>query len=120
VAPATVAPVSVAAARAAVADVISSYARAIESRDVAAVRGVYPGLTPAQQKAWERFFKAARNLKALFTVEELDVSGAVAQARVRGTYEYQNATLHRPERAPVTFTALLTRDALGWRLAAVR
>jgi hypothetical protein len=38
---------------------------------------------------------------------------------VRGSYEFQNRSPNRAERAPVRFRATVTRSAEGWRLRAV-
>jgi len=52
---------------------IAAYARALESRDAGQVRRVYPGLSASQQRGWEDFFKAVRNLKADLRVTTVDV-----------------------------------------------
>jgi serine/threonine protein kinase len=99
---------------------VDSYARALESRDITQVRSAYPGLTTAQQESWQRFFDRVRNLKASLIITEVSVSGTTAEATIGGVYEYDNATTGRAERRPVTFAAILTRDANGWRLSTIR
>jgi hypothetical protein len=99
---------------------VDSYARALESRDITQVRSAYPGLTTAQQESWQRFFDRVRNLKASLIITEVSVSGTTAEATIGGVYEYDNATTGRAERRPVTFAAILTRDANGWRLTTIR
>ncbi|MBI4421010.1 MAG: hypothetical protein HY560_09310 [Gemmatimonadetes bacterium] len=100
--------------------VIGDYARALESGDVAVVRRAYPGLTAAQQRGWEQFFKTVRNLKANLRVVQLDARGKVADATINGTYEYQNTSTGRSERQPVTFRVSLEQVAAGWRIASIR
>jgi hypothetical protein len=100
--------------------VISDYAGAIESQSVAAIRRVYPGMTPAQQQGWERFFGDVREMKAQLSVGQLDVSGGTAEAQISGTYTYLNTTSGRSERQPVSFRASLRREGTGWRIAAIR
>src|SRR2546428_473259 len=100
--------------------VIDDYARPLESRDVNQVRHAYPGLTAAQQQAWQDFFQSTRNLKAGLTVSAVHLSGLTAEAIVSGVYEYDNASTGRGERRAVTFRAILVVDSAGWRLTAIR
>jgi serine/threonine-protein kinase len=102
-----------------VAPVFETYARAIEARDVAAIRRVYPGLTGDQQRGFEQFFEAARKLDVTFKVASVEGSATIADAHVSGTYEYESST-GRVERQPVSFVARLRRDGNTWRLVSVR
>ena len=60
-----------------VAPIFESYARAIEARDVAAIRRVYPGLTADQQRGFEQFFEAARKLDVTFRVASVEGSATI-------------------------------------------
>ena len=95
------------------------YARAIESRDIAAVRRAYPGITDAQERGFRQFFDVARGLHVTFAVSGVDVAGSTADARLTGTYEYSTTDGQR-QRQPVDFAATLRHDATGWRFASVR
>ena len=78
----------------------------------------YPGLTAEQQKGFEQFFQSVRSLRAAFTVSRVDVTGATAEARVSGAYDFVGSdgkTQHRP----ITFRATLRRDGGIWQLVAV-
>ncbi len=98
---------------------VAEYGGAIESRDLARLERVYPGMTEAQRRAWAAFFGSATDLRARLVVDEVTVTGATALARVRGTYEYENARPRRAERAAVSFTATLAREGEAWRVRAV-
>jgi serine/threonine protein kinase len=111
---------SLAEQRAAIADVIESYGRAIEARDMAAIRKVYPGITAAQQRDWQQFFSTVQNVKVSLAVAQLDITGATADARIAGTYTYANTSTRRSEEQRVSFRATLRRDAGAWRLTAIR
>ena len=100
------------------APTVEAYARAIESRDVAAIRRVYPGLTAEQQRGFEQFFQAARRLNVTFRITNVESSGSSADARLSGSYQYENAS-GRVERQPVSFVATLRRDGPSWRLISV-
>jgi eukaryotic-like serine/threonine-protein kinase len=102
-----------------VAPVFEAYARAIESRDVSAIRRVYPGLTSDQQRGFEQFFEAARKINVTFRVASVDGTPSAADVRVTGRYEYESAT-GRAERQGVSFAATLRRDGAAWRLVSLR
>jgi eukaryotic-like serine/threonine-protein kinase len=99
--------------------VVATYARAIESRDVAEVRRAYPGATQAQLKGFDDFFKTLRSLRASFSVGSLDVQGDGAEARLSGTYDYLT-NAGKSDRQSVSFQASFRRDAAGWKLTSVR
>ena len=102
-----------------VAPVIESYARAIESRDVSAIRRVYPGLTSDQQRGFEQFFESARRINVTFRVTNVDGTASTADVRVSGRYEYETSS-GRTERTPVSFATTLRREGAGWRMVALR
>ncbi|PYP54395.1 MAG: hypothetical protein DMD39_01335 [Gemmatimonadetes bacterium] len=98
---------------------VEAYARAIESRDISAIRRVYPGLTSDQQRNFEQFFQSARNINVTFRVANVEASGYSADARLVGTYEYVTSA-GKTERQPVSFAATLRHDGNAWRLVSVR
>jgi hypothetical protein len=101
------------------APVFDAYARAIESRDLAAIRRVYPGLTADQQHGFEQFFQSARKIDVTFRVANVESTGSSAEARLAGSYEYESVT-GKVERTPVNFAATLRRDGSEWRLVSLR
>jgi hypothetical protein len=102
-----------------VAPVFESYARAIESRDVSAIRRVYPALTAEQQRGFEQFFESARKINVTFRVASVDGTASGADVRVTGSYQYESSS-GRAERQGVSFAATLRRDGSGWRMVALR
>jgi len=102
-----------------VAPAVEAYARAIESRNIAAIRRVTPGLTSDRQRSFEQLFQAARSINVTLRVASLDASGASANARLVGNYEYITAE-GRKERQPVSLAAMLRHDGNAWRLVSVR
>jgi serine/threonine-protein kinase len=103
----------------AVAGVVAAYARAIESRDIGAVRRAYPGLTGDQARGFEQFFDGTRSINVTFRVVGLEANGNSADARLVGSYEYVTTT-GKTERQPVSFAATLRNDGSSWRLVSVR
>ena len=98
---------------------LASYARAIESRSIAEIRRVYPGMTANQQQGWEQFFPSVRNLRARLAIARLDVNDNSADFSVTGTYEYEGGS-GRTERQPASFRAIAVLEGGVWRLRSVR
>jgi eukaryotic-like serine/threonine-protein kinase len=101
-----------------IAPSVQAYARAIESKDIGAVRHAYPGLTSAQQGQLETFFQAARTIDAKLRISSLDASPNSAEARVVGSYDYVTSE-GRSETRPVSFAMSLRREGSGWRVVSV-
>jgi serine/threonine-protein kinase len=97
---------------------VTAYAAAIESKNIGELRRAYPGLTSAQQRVWQQFFRSVRgDVKAQLQVARLDVNGNTAVVDVSGSYEYDaggGAT-----REPVSFRATAAREGGAWRLKTV-
>jgi hypothetical protein len=104
-------------ARAAATSAVSSYASAIEAKDVEAISRVDPGLTEQQRSAWQEFFAANHDVKAQLTVDDVSL---IAQATVSGVLLFANPRVDSVERTPVSFRATLTRGPDGWHLTQVR
>jgi ketosteroid isomerase-like protein len=111
---------SLAEQRAAIGTLISSYGRAIEARDISAIRQLYPSITATQQRDWQQFFGAVQSIRATLAITQLDITGATADARVSGTYRYENTSTRRSEEQPVSFRASLQRDGATWRIASIK
>jgi serine/threonine-protein kinase len=98
---------------------VEAFARAIESRDVGTMRRDYPGLTAGQQRNFEDFFQSLRSLNVTFRVANVEGSGALADARLDGSYAFVTTT-GITEHKPVSFAVTLRREGNGWRLVAMR
>ena len=115
--PASVAPSPDPAAE--IATLVNAYARAIESRDVAALRRLYPEMTAVQQQGFQDFFAFTRSLKASLSVSSLQVDGASADAQLSGQYDFVS-NAGREQRQAVSFHATLRRGTNGWRFVSIR
>jgi hypothetical protein len=113
------APDAAAEGRAAAQRALATYAEALESSDLKAVEGAYPGITEHERAAWQKFFGVARDLVVTLNIERFALAGSEVRMDVEGTYRYWNRTLRRVERAPVRFLATVKRDRDNWRLVAV-
>ena len=112
-------PRTAANSAAAINAVVATYARAIESRDIAELRRAYPGMSADQRRAFEDFFRATRSLNASLAVSGLEVTGTTAEARLTGTYAYVT-TGGDTESRPVSFRATLAYESGAWTLMTVR
>ena len=104
--------------REAVNAAIQSYARALESRQIAEVRKVYPGIQPDQESQLAQALRAMEQLKVTLRVLALDVRGTSATATVSGLYEF--VSNRRNERLPVEVVAILENGASGWIIQQIR
>jgi hypothetical protein len=102
-----------------IGEVIAAYARALESRDIARLQRAYPGMTTAQRRAFEDFFRETRSLAVTLAVSSLHVDGLGAHAQLGGRYEFVTSS-GASERRPASFQAVLRREQGTWRLMSVR
>ena len=102
-----------------IAPAVEAYARAIESRDIGAIRRVYSGLTSEQQRNFEVFFQSARSVNVTLRVLNFEPSGASADARLVGTIDYVDA-VGRPGHVAVNSATTFRHDGNVWRLVSVR
>jgi serine/threonine protein kinase len=107
-------------AKAAIEAAIMAYARAIESRDVAAIRQRYPGLTATQERDWQIFFRSVRDVKVTLAIADLSIDGSAARVHARGTYRYENVSTRRTEEQPLDFRATLRLTDRAWTIAEIR
>jgi serine/threonine-protein kinase len=102
-----------------IASTVQAYARAIESRDIGALRRVYPGLTSEQQRNFEQFFKIARSINVTLRLANVESSGSSADGRLEGNYEFVTNE-GRTERQSVAWAVTFRHDGNAWRLVSVR
>jgi serine/threonine protein kinase len=113
-------PVAAPPTAADIAPAVEAFARAIESKDIGAIRRVYPGLTGDQQRRFEQFFEGARTINASFRVTNISASSAsAADAQLAGVYEFVTVA-GKTERQPVSFAVSLRQEGRTWRLTSMR
>jgi serine/threonine-protein kinase len=99
---------------------VQDYAHAIEQRDIAGIRSVYPGLTPSEQSNWENFFREARRVKVALQVRGVEVNGNSAQARLTGTYDYEDSAGRPQPTIRVSNSVSLRHDGTAWHIVSIR
>ena len=112
-------PAPTPATREDLAPIVEAYARAIESKDIAAIRRVYPGLTADQSRNWSQFFQSARNINVSFRISSVDGNASTADAHLIASYVYVDSD-NRTQTQPGNVTATFHREGGAWRLVAVR
>ena len=98
---------------------ISDYATALESRNLAHVRAVYPGMTPSQAQELGTFLAGAKDLHASLRVSEFTHSGDRAEATLETTYEYFDLKAGHEDRRTVTQHATFTSASGNWKITSV-
>ncbi len=113
-------PPAVADPRAAIEEAAAPVARALESRNLARLRQVFPSLTVEQAQDWGTFFMSARNPRVTLHVSSLTTIGDRADAGLEGSYEYDDIATGRSTQRPLAFRAMFVRDGASWRLTSLR
>jgi serine/threonine-protein kinase len=107
------------AARDAALAVLRRYTSALEHRDIAALKAIWPGLGGREQSAIETDFQNARSISVSFGSPKIDVSGA--SATVTGLRQYSLETRDRQALQSETVTTLtLKRVGNDWLIDSVR
>ena len=100
--------------------------RAIETRDTSLIRRVFPTSGNELMARWQTTFDDARgNIQMSGGSFDLvdaprDVAGSQVQARARYTARFSSRAARSDQSFPVAFTAVLQRDASGWRIVSIR
>lgn len=112
-------PPAAPAAEELIADVVARYVRALEGRDIGALRAIWPGLSGAAQSAIENDFANARAISVSFSDPRIDVRGT--SATVTGTRRYGLQTRDGQQLRSETRTTLtLRRTDSGWVIESIR
>ena len=101
---------------------ITSYAHALESRDVAQLRAAYPALTADEAHRWQDIFDATNKLSATLTaVAPAHVTADGAEVDVTATFDFDYKHGMAGDRHPtLTYHAVLARDGQHWKLTSIR
>ena len=98
--------------------VVDAYARAIESKDMAAVRRIYPNISASQARGLQDFFQRAKNLNVTFRIEDLSSTTSSAEATLAGRYDYVTSD-NENKHENVSVAATFQRDGNAWRLSSI-
>jgi hypothetical protein len=104
--------------RTAAEELVGSYARALESRDVAQVRVAYPGITGEREAQLRTALRDMDGLRVEYTIDSLQEQDATATAVVSATYRFRGGG--RDQLVPVPLTFSFSRTPTGWRVSGIQ
>jgi hypothetical protein len=102
-----------------ISPIVQDLARAIESREISALRRVYPGITTFQQRNFETFFQLAQKIDVTFRIENFEGTASTADARLVGRYDFTTPD-GRQDTKPAVFQVTFQRDGNSWRMVSMR
>ncbi len=102
----------------AVQGVVEAYGRAIQDKDLAAIRRVFPDIPDDQAKGWSSFFETSTELSVTLDQVRVTVNGDGAQAVFRQRLSYRSGGPRQS--LEQTVTAVLTRVGGAWLITAIR
>jgi eukaryotic-like serine/threonine-protein kinase len=105
--------------REAIADVVTQYARALESGQASEVRRIYPGLSRTQADQVQAL-GTYQDLQVRLTPGAIDVRGNDATTTATGEYQFYSRENHRTEHLPVRLRIALQNGADGWHIRSVQ
>jgi hypothetical protein len=97
---------------AAIRRIVNTYARAIETKDLALFRTVKPNISPAEQRRIEEGFRAVTSQQVAVTILSIEHHGQEASVRIRRRDTIQGSG--RPQTTDSQQTMILTRSGSGW------
>jgi hypothetical protein len=99
--------------------VLSRYAAALEARDIAQLKKVWPGLAGAQEVAIANEFRIARTISVSLSDPNVQVEGSTAVATCRRTHQLETTDGQRLQtNTQMVFT--MRRSPSGWVIERVR
>jgi hypothetical protein len=99
---------------AAIRDLVAAYARALEAKDMARVRALYPGMSSTSEQQTRNALEDMNDLKVRLSTTGLTVDGTRAQARVTGEWTYRGG---RP--LGINNVYRFERRSSGWVIIAI-
>jgi len=102
------------------------YVRAIQERDTSLIRRVFPNAGSQLMTRWQTTFDDARGPIAMNggAVNILDtpreVVGSQVQVQARYSARFSSKAARSDQSFPVSFVAVVQRDAGGWHIANIR
>jgi ketosteroid isomerase-like protein len=97
----------------AIADLVRSYAVALQSQDVARVKALYPMMPRQQERDTRDALSAMEDLRVQLTASGVSVNGDQATANVTGQWLFKGGKLD------IRNTYEFERRADGWRIVAI-
>jgi len=105
--------------RGAINQLLSDFARAIQSRQVANMRTLYPTITDREASDWQRLFDGVISVDATFAADSLTVKGATARGVVRGHFRDLRTQARVPQEWTQVSAMTFHHEKSGWRITGI-
>jgi eukaryotic-like serine/threonine-protein kinase len=103
--------------RAVITALVDRLESAMESRSTDRLRSTYPNLSQREREMWSRFFDSAGDLEMTLAIDDLEISGDFADARIKGVYSY--VTAKGRQQHAMELTATFERTGGVWRISSL-
>lgn len=99
---------------------IEAYERALESRQVSALRRIWPSMQPEEEERLAGALRFMEQLDVSLSIRTMEIRGTTATATVSGQYDFYRSDNRRRERLPVNIAITLEQGAGGWVIRQIR
>ena len=105
--------------RGAITQLLSDFARAIESRQVANMRTLYPTMVEHEASNWQGLFNGVTSIDVTFAVDSLTVKGPSARGVIRGRFRDLRTQARVPQEWTQVLAMTFQRERAGWRITGI-
>jgi serine/threonine-protein kinase len=112
-------PVQPASPASAIAEVLDRYKRALEARNLDAVKRLWPTVSSAQESAMRYEFQNTKSIEVEILNPQITIAGSTATVQFTRRYRLLTKDGQRPETESRT-TMILHRNGSGWTIDQVR
>jgi len=105
--------------RGAITQLLDDFARAIQSRQVANMKALYPTITDRETSTWQRFFDGVTSVDVTFTADSLTVKGTSARGVVRGHFRDLRTQARVPQEWTQVSAMTFHHEPAGWRITGI-
>jgi serine/threonine protein kinase len=102
--------------RAAIAQLLDDFSRAIQSRKVSNMRVLYPSITSKEVRSWEQFFDGVTSVDVSFVTDSLTIKDPTARGVIRTHFLSIHAGSPTPQESQQTLVTSFRHNPGGWRI----
>ena len=105
--------------RAAIAQLLDDFSRAIQSRKVSNMRVLYPSITAKEVKSWEQFFDGVTGVDVTFMTDSLVIKDPTARGVLHAHFLSIHAGSPTPQESQQTLVTSFRHNPGGWRISGI-
>jgi len=102
--------------RAAIAQLLDDFSRAIQSRKVSNMRVLYPSINGKEVKSWEQFFDGVTSVDVAFVTDSLTIKDPNARGVIHAHFLAIHAGSPTPQESQQTLVTSFRHNPSGWRI----